>query len=252
MALARTDLLGAVSSGNPHGTGVYTTASFTPPSNSLLVVGVTTQENGSAATTAANLTIAGGSLVYTSRVSVGTGGAGETYSRIYTAPVGTGASMTLDLDDGALNVAVYGVSVVAYTGYDTGTPTGATATNTKTGGFGAPDAATATLSGAPATTSEVFAFVGINKSAATATPGAGWTEVHDATNVAWGHGFESEIRTGSTSTSVDWVDVRPGGGALFGWAAVALEIKADAGAAAANPRGVFVVPSLATMQRASW
>jgi hypothetical protein len=71
----------------------------------------------------------------------------------------------------------------------------------------------------------------MDKSVIGVTPGSSptvWTEVHDSMmNTDWG-GLESETRTGSASTSVSWDDLRSGGGALFNFAGVAIEIVAAA------------------------
>ena len=224
MALARTNLHGSITAGD-FGTGVYTTTSFTPPSSSLLVVFVAAIENGGADSCVTDLTVAGGGWTYTSRVQIGAGNGFTSAARLWTAPVTTGVSMTLDVDCAARNIGFYGVSIVAYTGYDTSTPIGATGSNSQVGGFtGPPDPFSLTLSAAPVTTSEVFAGVSIDKNTAGVTPGSTFTEIHDFVNTSWG-GCETEIRTGSTSTTVDWVDLRSGGGGLFDASGVAIEIK---------------------------
>lgn len=254
MALSRTTLLGAISnaSGN-FGAGAYTTASFTPPDSCLLGVALEAIENGGTGTLITNLTVADSvGLTWTQRINAVTGSGGfDTVTCIYTAPVGTGVSMTITFGAGALNVGEYAVTVMAWTGYDATTPVGATGSNFKTTGFvGPPDPGTLTLSGAPAATSDVFASVGMDKSVAGTTPGSGWTEIHDFHNTDWG-GMESQVRGGSTSTSVDWVDLRPGGGALFNYAAVAVEVKEAAAAAVAVARPVMGA-SGAAMRAGSW
>jgi hypothetical protein len=252
VALSRTTLLSAISSTSAtQGTSSYTTGSFTTSSSSLLVVGVGCEENGSTDTLDANLAISSSpSLTFTQRVDVAVTGGFGSVARIYTAPVASGASTTLTLSCGTVNVAFYGVSVVGYTGYNTGTPTGATGSNTQTSGFATPNPGSLTLSGAPASSSEVFACVTVNESTTGVTPGSAFTEITDVFNSSWGD-FESEVRGSSTSTTVDWVDMRPGAGALFNWAAVAVEIQAAA-AAAANPMQAIVMPSMAAMQASVW
>lgn len=233
MTLARTDLLGQVSGASgTFGTGAFVTSSFTPPDNSLLVVCVGFIENGGSTSPLPDLTISGGGLTYTARASAAIDdGAGSFYTaaRIYTAPVATGASMTLTLDCAARSIGEYSVSVVAYTGYDVTSPTGTFGANGANSGFGSPPNPVSLTTGVPAATSEVFAGVSIQKDVAGCTPGATFTELHDVENTSWG-GLESEIRTNSVSTTVDWVDVRDGGGALFAWVGVAIEIKAAAAA----------------------
>lgn len=233
MALSLTSLLGAISgTSGDHGTGSFVTGSFTPPNNSILVVSVSLIQNGGSSTPLTDLTISGGGLTYTARASssIDEGGSFYTGTRIYTAPVATGASMTITLDCGSRSIGEYSISVVALTGYNTSTPTGVTGTNAQTSGFsGPPDPASLTLSGSPASTSYIVGAIGIDKSVANCSPGSSWTELHDVHNTDWG-GLETQYRTSYTGTSVDWTDVRAGGGALFNWAAVAVEIVAAGGA----------------------
>lgn len=243
MALSRTDLLQAISgtSGN-FGTGSFTTGSFTPPSNSLLVISEGYLENsGSTTDPASALTISGGGWTFGSPISVSVSPTSfPTTCKIWTAPVSTGASMTLTLGAGGRSAAFYAVSVVAYTGYDTGTSTGATATGIQSSGFtGPPTPASITLGAAPSSTSEVIAAVAMDKSVIGVTPGSSptvFTEIHDSMhNTDWG-GLETESRASATSTSVSWDDLRSGGGALFNFAAVAVEIRAaSAGAPTLAP-----------------
>jgi hypothetical protein len=140
--------------------------------------------------------------------------------------------MTLTVDAGARIAFHYSVVVVAYTGYDTGASVGATGTFLDES---TPDGAQAiTLSGAPATTSEVFAMVGLDKETVGTTPGSGWTELYDIHTGGSG-GAQAQIRTGSTSTSVDWVDVHTGTGAISKALGAAVEIKAEGGTAFDRP-----------------
>lgn len=236
MALSRTNLLGAFAgtNGSNFGTGNYTSAAFTPPSSSLLVVAAVFVQNSGTTdpTSAFQISDSGGHTWTQAVTTVVSPTSFPTCVKIWYTQITTGASTTVTLTTAGRPSISYAVSVVAYTGYDTTTPVGATATGTQNGGFtGPPDPVTITLSGAPASTSEVIAAVGMNKSAASATEGSGWTELHDVTNTA-GCSLESEARTGSTSTSVQWADLRSGGGALFNFAAVAAEIKEASGGSA--------------------
>jgi hypothetical protein len=143
--------------------------------------------------------------------------------KIWTAPVATGASMTLTLDAAARVSFHYSLVVVAYTGYDTGDPIGAIGTFLDEA---TPDGAQSlTLDAAPATTSEVLAMVGMDKESVGVTPGGGWSELYDVHAGSSG-GAQVQIRTGSTSTSVDWVDVHTGTGGIFKALGAAIEIKA--------------------------
>ena len=91
------------------------------------------------------------------------------------------------------------------------------------------------LDAAPATSSIVISAItaDTNAGANTVDPGSGWTEDADIDSTASFFGFiESQRRTGSTSTSVPWADIRAASSvALFSTAAVAVEVKEPAGAA---------------------
>ena len=235
--MSRTDLLSQSSgaAGN-FGTGNFVTNSFTPPDNSLLVVSLTMMENnGTTTDPRASITISGGGLTYTKQIDEASSPTSfPTVTLQYTAPVVTGASMTLTFGAGGRAVGVWFVSVSAETGYDTATPVGTTGHFQQNGGFaGPPTPITFNLAAPPASSSEVIAALGADRSTAGATPGSIWTEISDVGNTDWG-GLETEARSGSTSQSVDWIDARPAGGALFNVAATAVEIRM-ASAAVASP-----------------
>lgn len=229
MTLSRTDLLGQINTGNL-GTGNFTTTAFTPASASMMLVGVVGTENSGSAPSVTDMTVtssAGYTLSPVLRQAVGATFA--TYVGIFSAPVGVGASGTLTVSFNGRTMSVVGVSVAAWTGYDTVTPLGANATGSQTGGFTTHNPAALTLSGTPAVTSEVWGFLGADKNTTDITPGTsiGWTETQDLFNGASVNaGCESQVRGASTSTAVRWDDVRPGGGALFNWGAFAVEVRA--------------------------
>lgn len=241
MALSRTNLFGGISNSlGTFGTGAYTSSSFTPPSSSLLVAFISAIENGGATNLLTDLTISDtAGLTWAQRVSQGVATSFSTASAIWTAPVTTGTSMTMSADCGTRDISEYTMSIVGYTGYDLASPIGATGSNSQNGGFsGPPDPASVTLSGSPAATSEVFAGVGLDSGSSTGVtvdPGSGWTEIYDVRNQDWGGG-QTQVRSGSTSTSVAWDNLRNGGGGLFNYAAVAVEVKE----AAAGPPNVIV------------
>lgn len=245
MTLSRTNLLGQISSGQ-FGTGNFTSTAFTPANSSLLVVGVAYVENsGSTTDPTTALTISGGSLTWTQQATaVAAPTAFPSLVKIWTAPVATGASMSVVLSTSGRSAGLYGVSVVCYTGYNTGTPVGGTASGQQNGGFGsAPNAVSLTLSAAPAAGDETFGFVFADKSTSDITPGSAFTEIDDLYNSNWGSA-ESEIRTGSTSTTVDWVDLRPAGGSLFNFAAVAIVVKAAGGGSVSGDAALAVTATL--------
>jgi hypothetical protein len=264
--MARSDHLNTKLLDSANGTLSVTSGSFTPQSNSLLVVVIgvmaCTDASGPPVIDTANSSLSGGSLTWTRRIGVNSGGMSFSYSRcleIWTAPVGTAASMTLNwtntFDQGtfatteATRVAVQAFS---YTDYDTGTPTGATCSDStlSTSGTGA-----MTLSGSPASSSWVVLAREINQDGTTditATPdtGGGFAEIYDVPAVTGSEGYacmETQERTGSTSTSVEWDDINANAQTVFGEAiGVGLEIKASGGGGKvtkntrANPLGVEV------------
>lgn len=239
MALTRTNQIGAISS-SAHGTGAFTTSSFTPPDNSLLVVAAGGVENSGTTNPSNDLTISGGGLTFTRQTVIGHTTSWTMGLAIWTAPVTTGASMTLSVDCAARNMWWLSASAVAYTGYDTGAPIGATGTLVD---VTTPDGAQSfTLSGAPATDSEVFASLLMDKEGLGTTPGAAFTEIHDL-QVGTEGGLETEIRTGSTSTTVDWVDCHTGTGNMFTLVGAAVEIKAAASGPPPTPPTLRVVRS---------
>lgn len=225
MALTRTDRLFEQSSAS-FGTGAYTSTAFTPSNNSLLVVRIGVQTNAGSAEPSASITVSGGGWTYTSQINNGSATFWARGFAVFTAPVGTGASMQLSIDCDTVDVYQYWVHVVDYTDYDTSTPVGGKVSKVPTVTNGAESI---TLDATPASTSEVLAWLQADSSDGTGvTVGTGWTEIQESTNV--GDGIQQvQIRTGSTSTTVGWDDVYTGPGTVIeiGMAA-ALEIKAAA------------------------
>lgn len=215
------------------------TASFTPSNSSLLCVILTITCDTGAVN--ANTTVSGGSLTWTKRLAIDDSGSGyNTTLEFWTAPVATGASMTVTVANTA-NAATgsdhtrVSIKVFDFTGYDTGSPVGATASTAATWSDGAQSL---TLSANPASASYVMAARAFVEDAAndvTATHGTGWTELSDNFVLAGSEGYaclQAQYRTGSTSTTVGWDDVNVEGLGLFAGlsSAIAIEIK-EAGAA---------------------
>ena len=125
MALARTFRTSGATTTNP-GTASWASGSFTPSSSSLLVVGMWVVDNGLAADVTADMTVSGGGWTYTGGPSIGGAGSFQAQAKIWTAPVTTGASMSLTFDCGTRNIYSSGWFVWDFTGYNTGTPTGGT------------------------------------------------------------------------------------------------------------------------------
>lgn len=233
MALTRASV-GSYISSNHHGTGAFTTSSFTPANSSLLTVVAAISVYSGSSDPSSALTISdSASLSWTRRVYIGNSSSWSCGFAVWTAPVTTGTSMTVSVDCGANDASYYYVQVFTWTGYNTSTPTGATATN---GSAGTNGALALTLSGAPASDSEVLGvlFKDMNSGTATSTPGTGWTELYDV-GVNDYNFLETEVRGSSTSTSVDWVDINDVSGSVAKSIAAALEIKCAAAAASGNP-----------------
>lgn len=233
MALVRTNLIGVMSAAAV-GTASFTTAAATTSSGQFLVV-IGWADSGTSVT-AANLTISD-SLAnsYTSQMTLDFNPGVDMAFRVWTAPVTTTGSTTWTIDCGADSTDTFSVMVLGYTGADT---TGLGTTGSMTAGP-LDGAASFTLAANPATTSEVIAFWGcdINTGLPTQTPGSTFTELYNV-GVS-GHAiFEVEVRTGSTSTTVDLVDINDTAGPSVGSsAALAVEVKAAA-------TGGFDVPDL--------
>lgn len=201
-----------------------TTTSFTTEDDSLLVVVLTIANETNAVN--GNTTVSGGGLTWTQRVDQGEDYLATYYhtTEIWTAPVTTGASTTLDVDNSAVAGSTFG-ALLQYTiwnveNYDA---TSATAT----GVFTDSGEEIITLSSAPATSSLVFAARGMTATSGngtSATEGTGWTELMDVDHTVTGlSSLQAMDRTGSTSTSVTWAEISSFGTITMG-AMVALEI----------------------------
>jgi len=235
MALTRTTKLQTKSSAE-FGYNAFTTSAFTPSNNSLLVVAISALEGAGTSEMASgvgglNISIddVGADLTWTTRVTTLLTEGGWGYgTKIFTAPVTTGVSMTIVADVATADIHDYFVEVYQYTGYDTGSPVGGSIVGTDADGDGA---ASITLSSTPAADSDVLAFaiLVLNTSGTpNVTEGAGWTELADQYSDAWAQA-QSQARTGSTSTTVAWADLQASGGGASGAALSAIEIKAAAG-----------------------
>lgn len=229
MTLAATNLRNDAS-GAGHGTGTYTTGSFTPSNNSLLCVALYVMTSGEITDPSGDLTITDSAgLTWTRRAFVGHPGGWSIGCVIWTAPVTTGASMTLTYDAGAHDIYAYYSTIRGYTGYS---GVGATAAEW---GDGAPSgtmvnngADSITMSAAPAATSELFGILGVDPSGAvTNDPDALCTTIFEFDG--GGVGCSTQYRApGSTSTAFGWDDVSPGASTTYKVIAAAIEITAAA------------------------
>ena len=247
MALVRTSR-GSWDSGASHGTGSYTTGSFTPSANSLLTVIVCAETNNGSSNISASLTITDSAgLTWTAITNVGNSTSWATGMRAWRAPVGASpSSMTVTVDCGANNIYEYLVDAIDFTGYDTSSPIGATATGGGSGsnGLGADGAASITLSAAPASSSLVIgALGGDTSSTGGVTYGTGWTELYDVRGP--GEAFlQVQERTGSTSTTVGWNDICTSGTA---WKSLGLAFEVKAAAS-----GIAITPGAGTLTLAGF
>jgi len=223
VALARTNV--STTTKAPGAPTSFTSAAFTPADNSLVTVFGALQSSDQALLPS----ISGGGLTWTKQLSAGPdAGAAGHFSVLWTAPVTTGASMTVTIGNMPSDGTAEGVMhIFTYTGYNTSTPIGATATGLA--GFNNP--VNLTLSAAPATTSEVIACASDDTGggAPAITAGTGWSEqfhVSDGSNTD----SQSQTRTASTSTNVLW----NGNAAGSNGCAVAMEIQAAAAGVVEN------------------
>lgn len=226
-------------SANTIGAGTYTTSSFTPRNSSLLVVvaqamadGVVPGFNGS------NITLANSAgLTMTAIGNTGTPPSWYYGLRAWYMPVTTGASMTIDLDCGTTSIISYAVSVYDITGYDTGTPVTGLITGSDADGNGAHSI---TLAATPTADDIAISAVAVQLSAGTntVTPNAAWTEDYDTTESDW-YGFQTQRRTGSTSTTVTWDDLSATGTPVDA-VSLAFIVKNAAGGGSTNaPRAAY-------------
>lgn len=185
-----------------------------------------TQENYAAGWLSATAT----GLTFTERVTAEATGQFNTASRILTAPHSAGGSTIITVTTGATQCYTLSYAVYEITGHDTGSPFGATATYGPSA-TPADGAHSMTLSGAPAASSVVVGsvYVDTDTNHGGITEGTGWTEDADTYSATWYGNQQTQQRTGSTSTSVAWADLKLGSSAVYNVTSTALEIIAGAG-----------------------
>jgi hypothetical protein len=215
----------------------FTTASFTPPNDCLLVVAAAIERQGGAHTGVAVSDSTG--LTWTNRVAA-TADDGTWFYQLslWTAAVAAGTSMTASLSETTDNDAVH-VHVLAVTGHDRSNPIGASASLNDT----ADETCAMTLSAVPAAGSIVLAArcLGVVSGSSSATPGIGWWEVTDENIVDW-HKLAVQARYDNPSTAVAWTDVDDANLSDEGLCAVALEIRhAPSLAQAPSPMQSFLM-----------
>lgn len=200
------------------GAGSAALPAITTPNSSLLAVMIGAVETSGTDNIEAALTITDDQgLTWTKQAGAGLAIGQSAAAQLWTAPVTTGAATIITIDCGAFSLDYLERSVHVFTGYNTGSPIGGTATHTDDNNAGVK---TTTLSAAPAATSVVLAMVegsegfGVNIGA-----GTGWAKYFGATNVV------RQGRYNSTSDVVTWDYWEATNGSI---AAVAVEIKVAA------------------------
>jgi len=210
-----------------HGTGVATSAAFTPHNTSLLVARLSGIAETDSGMRGSDLTITDSvGLTWTSRAVSGAPASWSLGDRVWTAPVTTGASMTVSGDCGAFDIRGYVLQVYEYIGHNVSSPVGGTGNGSDADGDGA---ASLTLSSSPLPGSQTLGFATVSLSAGTGAinPGAAFTEITE-TGIAGWFEAQSQFSQGLNSTTVDWADLNSGAGTPSAGLMIALEIKAAA------------------------
>jgi hypothetical protein len=205
-------------SNGPEGQVSFTTTSFTPANNSLLVVAFSVGLGGIHLNPVTVEDSVG--LTWTQQVSHVKSSDNYNLVRIYTAPVAAGVSMTFTIniaDTAPEESAEFLVHIFNYTGHNMFSPVGATVTAEGIGGT----PAQITLNRTPSKSSEVLAVSSADDANSTVTEGTGWTEQYDFTtnNLR----FESQTRGNSNSAIVRWEEID---NTCCGDVEAAIEIKA--------------------------
>ena len=211
---------------------LLTTASFTPPNASLLVV-VASSLVPNGRTAPATISNTGTALTWTKQkeqIVTNSGSAWQANVEIWTAPVGTAAAMTVQIqfnqtatDPGGY----YQVRVLSFTGYDSVSPVaqvyGTGGTAGRTGAF------TATWPTTPNAHNYIVTASADNDSGSASTgnlaPGPDFTQIDVFAAAAGFFQTLSQYRTGSTSTTVSMNNYTTVG--AFAWAFAGIEIRAQ-------------------------
>ncbi len=226
--LTRTNRISSASA-DTFGTGAYTSASFTPTPNSLVVVtcfGIDETADVMEGTTLTATDSVGST--FTSEVATNSSPGWGYGHRQWTTLAGSSpAARTVSCDAGATNVHAYRMWIDDFTGFDTGDPTDGAVVGTDADGNGA---ASVTLAEAPAAGDFVYgvASTGISGGSPSMTQGATFTERLDVTSAGWAN-WHIESVTGVTSTTVDWVDLNAGAGTNLGGTLSGLIIRVASG-----------------------
>lgn len=202
-------------SAESYGTAAFTQA-ITTRSGELLVVVTLGLTNGSGAVS--GFTISGGGLTYTQRLAVSRADSYGCFLYIHTAPVTTGASVTLSVD-ATPSIYQWGIWSASYANYNTSTPTGVTGS---TNASGSANAVTVTLSGTPATSSHVISAMVQDAStgAGAVTEGSDWAMRWENNTGILFHVMDDQT---PTDNSVEYTDISAGG-TVYSYVIGSLEI----------------------------
>ena len=202
-ALVRS-LVGQFGSNSWGSAASFTSTSFKPANGVLLVALIGVDKDGSDSSNvgdvSANFTLtdtAGLTWTQRQKVSSADSAGGEAY--IYTAQVTTGASMTITLAHGGVNViGGYYCRIYAYTGHDTASPAGAKGGKLSTTGT----SDSFSLSAAPAVTSDVLC-VACSGNPQDWTVGASFVFEYSDPATAF-YGVQSRSNSVSTTVDLKW------------------------------------------------
>lgn len=212
------------------GTGSWSSgANFTPSDNSLLAIFLGIVDNGGG-NIAANLTIAdsGPGLTYTPRLTLGQAGGNSAQMRIWTAPVATGAAMSLTFDCGASNVLSSAWYVWDVTGYSVANPVGGSGSILTTAD-GPYSTASITLSPGPTPIDCTLAAAMIDGNTSgtySSSQSTGFTKETDISDTTAACAAAGQRRVNSSTVEAGWdVDLDTGSMNLFSYAIGALVIN---------------------------
>lgn len=227
MALSRTDV-GIWVAANTIGTAAFTTGSFTPPDNSLLVIACSTMRDAATNTTLGRPTITdslGSPLTYIEVDFANLTAFFATQLTVWYAEVGTGTSMTITFDDpNNFDMFGYQVCIFAFTGYDRVIPiTGKADTGTTNIGDGG-HAVQLTATPNFGDYSLIFLYVDSDSTASAPVLDADWVTAFDSGTSGGGGTLTGIYRTGSTNQQAGIVDVYTGAGSFFKGSMLALNV----------------------------
>jgi hypothetical protein len=213
------------------GTGAFTSGSFTPTANSLLLVGVCGVSNNNGPVSSIQLTNTGSLNFQQASPGPNLQENGTTFNVTTTWFVaevgGSPASMTVSVQGSktnlvAMDMFVWGLWIADLTNYNTTVQIG---TQARSGSRTDPNALSITTLSTPRSTSGIFGLYGAmygGDGAGAISPGADFTEAWEAQNTDFA--FHVQYDLGAGDNTVEWVDVTGGTGTFLGYAASVIEV----------------------------